>query len=175
MVCAAVYFARAGSDGPIKIGITTGDPVARIAALQTGCPWPLVFIGSVSGSFQQEAWLHARFAAERMKGEWFNPSPGLLTAIDEILRPGFEWPTILIAPTKTRGALDAWLTRNALTPAEFGKRIGRTQAAVSRYITGARTPDREAMSAIYAVTAGAVQPNDFYRLPSLSPELSEVG
>lgn len=43
----------------------------------------------------------------------------------------------------------------------FAERIGKNQAAVSRYCNG-RIPDKETMKAIVAATGGAVTPNDFY-------------
>ncbi len=88
----SVYFARAGQDGPIKIGFTAGEPTQRIAGLQTGCPWPIFLIGSLPGSTQNEGDLHRRFAHLRIEGEWFQPEPELLSAIAEMIAPGYFWP-----------------------------------------------------------------------------------
>ena len=64
-----IYFARAGQDGPIKIGYTGGDPIERIADLQTGCPWRIFLIGAVGGDTGHEAWLHATDLRRRVTAE----------------------------------------------------------------------------------------------------------
>lgn len=42
---------------------------------------------------------------------------------------------------------------------------------VARWENGTRTPEREALKRIYILTAGAVQPNDFYDIPAWEAEL----
>lgn len=66
-----VYFVTAGPF--VKIGKTSGSPDGRIAALQTGCPYPMVLAAYQSGGLQEEAALHFRFAEYRARpdGEWF--------------------------------------------------------------------------------------------------------
>lgn len=61
-----------------------------------------------------------------------------------------------------------WLDAEKLSHQEFGDRIGKSQAAVSRYVAGKRMPDEETLIKIFEVTAGAVTPNDFVALPDLS-------
>jgi len=58
-----------------KIGWTSGDPIARVRALQTGNPYPLHLVGSVVGTMKMEAAAHERFDEYRMAGEWFNMNP----------------------------------------------------------------------------------------------------
>jgi hypothetical protein len=91
-----IYFLRAGHDGPIKIGFTRKDPLERIAELQTGCPWRLHLIGHLAGEKRHEDWLHDRFDASKMEGEWFRETPELLAAIEEALRSDYVWPDTLI-------------------------------------------------------------------------------
>jgi hypothetical protein len=57
----------------VKIGYTGGDPLGRLRGLQTGLPFKLSLLWSVDGDF--EADLHARFAAYRVRGEWFDLTP----------------------------------------------------------------------------------------------------
>lgn len=67
------YFAMMICDdgpGPIKIGCAT-DVRARIALLQTGCPYPLWLMGYVHGGRDLEQQLHRKYADRRMRGEWF--------------------------------------------------------------------------------------------------------
>lgn len=78
-----VYFIQtAGPDGPVKIGVAT-DIRTRLAALQTAHPWELKVLGyehidDESSRYAREQFLHQRFAADRMSGEWFRASQALL-------------------------------------------------------------------------------------------------
>jgi len=60
--------------------------------------------------------------------------------------------------------LDSWLTHNGLAEAEFGKRIGRTQAAVNRWRRGLRIPDAPTQEKIKKETKGQVAPPDWHRM-----------
>ena len=87
-----VYFISAGETEAIKIGFTSGDPLERMALLQTGCPLRLSLIGSVSGTTQNERSIHAELDAENLMGEWFKPAEPVFAKMREILSPGFKWP-----------------------------------------------------------------------------------
>ena len=87
----AVYFARAGADGPwVKIG-TAAHPEDRVRALDTGSPFPLVLMRVIDGSDAVERWLHRHFAAHRLKGEWFNFVPEMLTIEPPVLVEAASW------------------------------------------------------------------------------------
>ncbi|WP_331728809.1 GIY-YIG nuclease family protein [Streptomyces canus] len=58
----------------VKIG-TSGDPEARLRQLQSGSPVPLSVLWSTPGDTALERELHARFAAHRAHGEWFDLTP----------------------------------------------------------------------------------------------------
>lgn len=58
--------------------------------------------------------------------------------------------------------LKDWLEAEGVTVPRFATRIGRTNEAVRRYVTGERIPDRETMPLIVTATAGRVSPNDFF-------------
>ncbi|MGR4927336.1 helix-turn-helix domain-containing protein [Bradyrhizobium sp. CAR08] len=64
--------------------------------------------------------------------------------------------------------LSDWITREGLSHQEVGDRIGKSQAAVSRYVAGKRMPDEETLIKIFEVTGGEVSPNDFVALPDLA-------
>ena len=72
-----IYFIRALVSGRTKIGFTTGDPYARLAALQTGNHEELKLFATLIGTERLERRLHDRFAALRENGEWFAPGPEL--------------------------------------------------------------------------------------------------
>ncbi|MDH3913879.1 MAG: helix-turn-helix transcriptional regulator [Rhodospirillales bacterium] len=61
--------------------------------------------------------------------------------------------------------LDAWRRAKGLTKEQLGAALGCDGATVSRYISGRRLPAPKIMQRIFEVTAGQVQPNDFYALP----------
>lgn len=58
----------------VKIGVTSGDPLARLATFQTGSPCPLELVACVYGDEALERALHATFADYRLHGEWFSLS-----------------------------------------------------------------------------------------------------
>ncbi len=74
-----IYFIQDEATFHIKIGFTDGKPKDRLTALQTGCPSRIVLLASIEGDREKEKSLHARFAAHRVVGEWFNPSPALIS------------------------------------------------------------------------------------------------
>lgn len=83
-----VYFIKpVGLDGPIKIGCS-GTPADRLENLAAWSPWPLEVIGSIPGSYAEEAFLHSCFADFHSHREWFHSTPALRGAIAEMLAAG---------------------------------------------------------------------------------------
>lgn len=76
-----VYFVEAGCGGPIKIGWSQ-DTNRRIAELQTANAHRLSLLGTVPGTMETEAAMHARFSHLRLEAEWFENS----AEIHEFLR-----------------------------------------------------------------------------------------
>lgn len=66
-----VYFIGA-DEGLVKIGVSNA-PLERITAMQMGCPVLLRFLALVAGDAKLERRYHDRFAAHRVRGEWFEP------------------------------------------------------------------------------------------------------
>ena len=66
-----VYFVRAVSGGPVKIGFTDGRIADRLSSIQTGHPERLRVLAAFPATIEVERELHARFAAHRGNGEWF--------------------------------------------------------------------------------------------------------
>lgn len=75
-----VYFVEARPSGLIKIG-SASDPRRRVKELQTGSPEHLRLLAVTTGGELHERDLHARFATDRVRGEWFSPSPSLIALI----------------------------------------------------------------------------------------------
>lgn len=68
-----VYFAAAADAGLVKIGHSV-SPVSRVNELRTGCPYPLSLQGTMIGGPEQERAVHAIFAKQKFRSEWFRMS-----------------------------------------------------------------------------------------------------
>lgn len=99
-----VYFVQAaGASGLIKIGSSV-DPAARLKDLQIGSGVELKLLRVLPGGHLEDTW-HAAFEHLRVRGEWFQPGPDLLEAIQrgDILSPeGVDPPPALAQGTGHR-------------------------------------------------------------------------
>lgn len=75
-----VYFVEA-ENGLIKIGRADGLR-QRLSCLQGASPIALKLVAAVYAWPGLEAELHARFKADRVRGEWFTPTPRLRMVIE---------------------------------------------------------------------------------------------
>lgn len=75
-----IYFAKSGKF--VKIGFAK-NPVERIAEMQTGSYPSIEIIHAVWGFMRDERDLHKRFAALRVRGEWFSAAPELIRYIED--------------------------------------------------------------------------------------------
>ena len=64
--------------------------------------------------------------------------------------------------------LDAYLRASGLSLSAFAQQVGLSEAAISRYLSGKRTPRADAIRRIVRATRGRVQPEDL--LPVLSAQ-----
>jgi hypothetical protein len=77
-----IYFIQQGDDGPVKIGYTERSVKQRIYDLQTASPFPLRLVGLITPAKKSwEKQIHLKFYKDKMTGEWFEPSPGLVDYI----------------------------------------------------------------------------------------------
>ena len=88
-----IYFIQCGENGPVKIGYTDGDVQARLAQLQTGCPYRLRLLWVYDGQDYTEQEIHYRFEGERVRGEWFHFSESLYNFINEDLVNSYKIDT----------------------------------------------------------------------------------
>ena len=72
------YFIQAGTNGPIKIGVTTNFS-SRFRNLETSSPTPLHVLGVVPTDIEDEC--HVTLSAWRLHGEWFTPCEEVLAFI----------------------------------------------------------------------------------------------
>lgn len=81
------YLIAAEGSPLVKIGLAK-SPTARMAVLQTGQPMTLSLLWTCEGDYERQ--LHRRFAAQRMRGEWFDltslgdPVAVITAALDEV-------------------------------------------------------------------------------------------
>lgn len=77
-----VYFIEAEGTGLVKIGVAN-CAYARMKSLDQMSAVPLRLLGSVTtdklGALEKE--LHGRFAAHRVRGEWFKADPEILAFV----------------------------------------------------------------------------------------------
>jgi hypothetical protein len=73
----AVYFIQAERGGPIKIGYAV-DELKRFHNIQTSHHETLVLRHAIIGDLETEREIHERFRKDRLRGEWFHPSPELV-------------------------------------------------------------------------------------------------
>lgn len=74
----ATYIIRAGLAGPVKIG-RADDVERRRAALQTAHHEELIVLRVIDTAFDAEPVMHKQFAHLRIRGEWFDFAPEMLT------------------------------------------------------------------------------------------------
>lgn len=79
----ATYAIRSVAGGPIKLGRAT-NVESRLASIQIGHPERLELVVAVRERDVTESQMHQAFAAERIRGEWFSPSPRLLSLLREV-------------------------------------------------------------------------------------------
>lgn len=75
----AIYFFQAGDGGPIKIGHTCDVPL-RLKTAQCFHHEEVRMLASGIGCRKIEKALHRRFDSQRIRGEWFHPSPEIVQA-----------------------------------------------------------------------------------------------
>jgi hypothetical protein len=74
-----IYLVQAGNR--LKIGIAR-DIGKRISGMQSGNPEIIRLIGAFHGGRAEEQALHTQLSAYKIRGEWFEPHPDVLTAFN---------------------------------------------------------------------------------------------
>jgi hypothetical protein len=89
----AVYFIQEGSDGPIKIGVSS-DLQTRMSQLQRWSSQPLKLLFSFPGDFADERYLHQKFQHFKVKGEYFSPATDIFDYIAAHQKKDFDYSMI---------------------------------------------------------------------------------
>lgn len=81
-----VYFIQQKNGGPIKIGSSV-HPLLRLKQIRAHSPVEVELIAAIEGSAKLERELHAKFADNRLHGEWFTSTEELVSYIKDIGLP----------------------------------------------------------------------------------------
>lgn len=135
-----IYFLQADIIGRIKIGHTSkANADSRLEALRTASPVPLRLLATMKGNRTREQRLHLRFAASRVHGEWFEPTPKLIRFIARqqgievranrgIASSKFTSPTYTAILEFLGSALDV------VTCPELAKHLGKNNEYIRPYL-----------------------------------------
>lgn len=101
---AVVYVIGALQAGAFKVGITGGDPMSRMATLQTGSPVPLELLGYIEDvDAGVEKYLHDRLRRHRLHGEWFKARPRVLRWLRWLMEQPCTCPPVCGGPVRSPG------------------------------------------------------------------------
>lgn len=166
-----VYFIQAGERGPIKIGYAD-DVAKRKAKMQADNHEPLLLLGVITGDAKTESDFHQRFATARIRGEWFTPTAELVAFTATLS----ELPSQPRKNPFSDTPLGRWLFVHGLTTQkQFAKRLGVSEAYLSRLISGERTPGGKTLFRIETETGHVVGGADFFDIEPPGPaELAEA-
>jgi hypothetical protein len=80
-----IYYIACTATQRLKIGYTRGEPEVRLKQLQTGSAADLRLMACHAGTLDDEKYLHQKFASERLRGEWFEVSEGVLEHLSMVI------------------------------------------------------------------------------------------
>lgn len=84
-----VYYITCEDTGTVKIGYAA-DPLSRLSKMQSDNASPLELVASEPGDELREAEIHALFAEDRVRGEWFTLSDRIrahIATVSPFVRP----------------------------------------------------------------------------------------
>lgn len=151
-----IYVIKTKSDPAfIKIGFSKDDPVNRLKAIQTGCPFDLEMLYLKSGSFIHESILHGHLACFLARGEWFHFGEDchekLLRLFNEFgfkdvpIQPGTTTPRLkgMASPAiKVKAERIMEVLGTGVTTAEAAKLLGIHKSTVIRHSIAWRKMNR---------------------------------
>lgn len=80
-----IYYIACTETMRCKIGYTSGNPLKRLRALQTGSPTRLVLMACHPGTMEDEREIHQTFAEHGVHGEWFEASDQLIEHVSFVV------------------------------------------------------------------------------------------
>lgn len=162
----AIYFIRAGTNGPVKIGFSENVPM-RLVKMQADNHERLTVLGIMPGDRQVEFEVQAQFSHLLLQGEWFAWARDLSRFIAEHAAPMVAMRSRRMADASD-SALCRWLKDKGETLETFALKCGLSAASLSRLSRGEQFPSRASAERIMSATEGAVTAADF-AAPFTSP------
>lgn len=150
-----VYFIR--SLDRVKIGFSA-DPSSRLMKINADSPHECELLGTIEGDEGVERGLHDRFAAYRVKGEWFLAVPEILDLIAaQTIAAASDVP--LPQPPRIGDAMTAADVRAIRasfgeTQIAFSKRVGVTPLTVSDWERNGPPSQGAARHLLISLSAG---------------------
>lgn len=80
-----IYYIACTATNRLKIGYTNGEPEVRLKQLQTGSAADLLLMACHDGGLDDERHIHAMFAHQRIRGEWFEMSEDLFKHLSTVV------------------------------------------------------------------------------------------
>lgn len=165
-----IYFIQAQDNGPIKIGFTGDNPRKRMVKIQSDCPWPVQLLGAIEGTVSQEKQIHLVLARYKTQGEWFEPHPHVVAAVNLALECGVLAPDDDAIDFDGMNKLRAYRLSKKLSQSDLAASVGVKKSAISRIEKGKRVPSMGLVARIVEISDGELSANDF--IPELSNEIA---
>ena len=122
-----VYFMRpilpSGIESPIKIGCSR-EPFTRLKESEIWSPFPLEMLTMAPGGHGDERRLHRRFAAVRIRSEWFRATSELMNVIEEIRDTGTLPFTIVGNYLGKLPGLENFLKKHSISRKDLARAAG---------------------------------------------------
>lgn len=151
-----VYILQAGETENVKIGWAREHVAARCYSLQAAHYETLRIIREMPGASATERWLHVRFGAYRIRGEWFRLVPEMLTVVPPVLEATTSLQKhvkpLVARLTKAAGGASMLAARLSINPASLYSwvRVPSARVLAVEEITG--IPRHELRPDLYPIT-----------------------
>lgn len=170
-----VYFLQCTLTMRIKIG-STDDLTTRIAAINSSNCAPARLLAAVSGGIDVETYLHARFAGDRLNGEWFQPSNGLAEIIDAACFGRFPYRDVRPMFRAERAGYARALATARAQLAEIGDELPRALVSEKRAHASLKTglsPSR--VFDLWYAKARSISPDEASAIAAVASTLASDG
>lgn len=155
-----LYFLQEGTDGPVKIGWTAGPAESRRKTGQVFNSRVLRVLAEFPNYPDTEKSWHVRFADLRIQGEWFQPAPKLLAAIEAARSERLNYDRmhdLATADPVSPAAVVVWLKRNGLTIKDFAAKTGYSRQYLGQHLRDGQSLGPGLANTIETFTAGEIR------------------
>lgn len=159
-----VYFARFGSDGPVKIGFAK-NITARMDNLGRRLWDDMKIIRVLDATEKDEKTLHKRFSHLNIRGEWFTFSPEMFEYLG-LQDIGHEIRRVITQPCgkKISLALYHWMVERNIYEADLARLLNCPESRIAGWLRYGSTPRYEMVRRLIEVSKGALA-HEFSKRP----------